>query len=407
MFLSLIGEAAASAAEQAPPSPPDGTAAGGGATQPPTAPPWGRLLEGDVAVDQAEEPEEKQGDAVPGKRKRAPVGTASERWAERCTMESIQADQRQGCTAACGCVWRLTLDQVMRNRQKRSDEKNAGRRQFIRGYLEGNPDPDSEFGFFLHTEDSTRQTLCATGFAVYHGFTLPFLYHHRKRFLAGDRADDPNLGGNRRAVSGAQAGDAFDEDSVQVMAFKGWFKDLRDDTECMPNSRLRQLDYIQHNELFAECKQDLLDAGTSPDAIGGQAQDPHFLLRSPAGLLAARRARALGDRARARALLHHSSLVAQNLWRAVWRRHFNDLVVREVKQVDSKDRKRAELRRLLRRTVTRDETMRSLIKELRTVYRSSLRCERSFYWEARIRPVHFPLHYLTYIQDGATQRCAL
>ena len=90
----------------------------------------------------------------------------------------------------------------------------------------------------------------------------------------------------------------------------------------------------------------------------------------------------------------------------MWRGFFSDLVVREVKQVDGKDRKRAELRRLLRRTVTRDETTRSLIKELRAIYRSSLRCERSFYWEARVRPVHFPLYYLTYIQDGATQRSA-
>ena len=95
MFLSLIGEAAASAAEQAPPSPPDGTAA----TQPPTAPPWGRFLEGDVAVvepdDQAEE--ETQGDAVPGKgkRKRAPFGTAEDHWAIRFTVEAIQAPTMQ------------------------------------------------------------------------------------------------------------------------------------------------------------------------------------------------------------------------------------------------------------------------------------------------------------------------
>ena len=94
----------------------------------------------------------------------------------------------------------------------------------------------------------------------------------------------------------------------------------------------------------------------------------------------------------------------QALFNTVWKGHFNDLVVREQKQVDSKDRKRAELRRLLRRTVTRDATSRELIKSLRAVYRDSLRRERSFYWQARERPAQFPLTYLTYIQDGATQR---
>ena len=94
----------------------------------------------------------------------------------------------------------------------------------------------------------------------------------------------------------------------------------------------------------------------------------------------------------------------EDLWRKIWKGHFSDLVVRETKQVDGKDRKRAELRRLLRRTVTRDKTKRELIKELRRIYRQSLRNERSFYWEARLRPANFPLLYLVYIQDGAIQR---
>jgi hypothetical protein len=95
---------------------------------------------------------------------------------------------------------------------------------------------------------------------------------------------------------------------------------------------------------------------------------------------------------------------SQALWRGVWKGGFSDVVVRETKQVDTKDRKRAELRRLLRRTVTRDHTMRMLYEELRRIYRATLRNERSFYWEARLRPPQFPSLYLTYIQDGATQR---
>ena len=297
MFLSAIGGTMGSSPQAAPP-------------QPTAACPWERFLDGAINVssddedgndddpdnararvgepgnvDEVDEPGnvDEEDDEDGHERKRARVGTAADRRAERCTVEAIQADQRKGCTGACGCVARLSLDEIRRNRQQRADERNAGRRQFIRAYLEGNPDPDSEFKFALHTEESSRRTLCAIGFAVYHGFTRGFLYNHRARFLGGDRADDPNLGGNRRgvsaAVSAANAGDAFVDDTPEFMAFKGWFQDLRDDTESMPNSRLRQLDYIEHNELFAECKKDLIDAGTSKDAIGTQVSFHSFCVQ--------------------------------------------------------------------------------------------------------------------------------
>lgn len=94
---------------------------------------------------------------------------------------------------------------------------------------------------------------------------------------------------------------------------------------------------------------------------------------------------------------------SQLTWKNIWVSEFREIRIREHKSVDGKDRKRAELRRLLRRTVTTDKTTRDLIKALRQMYRDSLRRERTFYWEARLFPARYPLLYTTYIQDGATQ----
>ena len=91
------------------------------------------------------------------------------------------------------------------------------------------------------------------------------------------------------------------------------------------------------------------------------------------------------------------------MWRKIWKGHFSDIRIREHKAVDGKDRKRAELRRLLRRTVTLDKSARDILKNLLSVFRDSLRRERTFYWVARLRPAKYPLLYMTYIQDVATQ----
>ena len=108
--------------------------------QPTAACPWERFLDGAINVSSDDEPDNDDDpdnararvgepgnvDGKPGnvdeeddedghERKRARVGTAADRWAERCTVEAIQADQRKGCTGACGCVARLSLDEIRRN----------------------------------------------------------------------------------------------------------------------------------------------------------------------------------------------------------------------------------------------------------------------------------------------------
>ena len=77
--------------------------------------------------------------------------------------------------------------------------------------------------------------------------------------------------------------------------------------------------------------------------------------------------------------------------------------IKEHRAVDSKDKVRAELRRLMRRTVTRTRAGRAFYRGLRKEYRASIRRERVFYWEYRLKPVTDPQLHLSYIQDGATQ----
>ena len=145
-------------------------------------------------------------------------------------------------------------------------------------------------------------------------------------------------------------------------AFIGWWADLRDETEYMPNTSFRELDFIEEADLYQECKSDLLESGT-----------------------------------------HHSMVGSLQLWKKVWKGHFGDVKIRKHRRVDGKDRKRAFLRYLLRRKVTRSRRDRLLIKELRSIYRDTCRRERTFYWVARILPGKNPENYATYISDGATQ----
>ena len=261
MFLAAVGHSAGAAGTSAPSPPPNDEA--------PCAmpPPWAHLVSDlpDDGIDHDEPTgaNESRGaadgaaDEREAKRPRAACGSEEDRWELRCTIACIQIDQAKGCTDACGCVRRLSLDEILKQRKARKTENSDGRRAFLRSYFEGNPRPNSKIGFKLHTEDDGDRLLCVTGFIVYHGFTSAYFYHHRERFLNGDRADDAHGG---RRCAGAASGDTFEDDSPEFMAFYAWFKELREDTECMPNTRLRQIDYIEHKELFSECLEDLVRA---------------------------------------------------------------------------------------------------------------------------------------------------
>ena len=209
--------------------------------------------------------------AAPPRKRQKRLGTEGARWADRLKKPTIMADLESGCS--CGCVDHLTFAQVLKQRTARYEETAQGRREYMRQYLEHNPEPSTRLGFRLH-DDNGRQ-LCVVGFDILNGFSVGFTHRYIRLHKAGVVADDPGLGGDRRGLSSSErmAGEAFQDDSAASMAFRGWWEELRKDTEIMPNlqnSKERQLDYIEIGELFEECKQDLKESGTAEEAIGGQ-----------------------------------------------------------------------------------------------------------------------------------------
>ena len=142
------------------------------------------------------------------------------------------------------------------------------------------------------------------GFSLRTGLPASFLYARMRDVRMGMMADDGNLGGLR--IKGEFTG-AESETSPKVMAAMGWFRGLVLELEPMPNSDLHELDHIEIGVLFKECLMDLSAAGCD-----------------------------------------EKDLPSQTLWRNVWQHHFPKLRRRVHRAVDSKDKVRAELRRLLR-----------------------------------------------------------
>ena len=82
----------------------------------------------------------------------------------------------------------------------------------------------------------------------------------------------------------------------------------------------------------------------------------------------------------------------------MWKKFYGNVRIREHRSVDSKDKVRAELRRLLRRSVSKAKSARDYYRALRKQYRESMRRERAFYWEYRVRPATDPLVYARFVR---------
>ena len=89
---------------------------------------------------------------------------------------------------------------------------------------------------------------------MYHGWAKSWTYKHVRNHRAGVTQDDSNWSGARFAAAVLPIGDSLaDDDSNQFMSALGWLKEgLREDTEIIPNTRERQLDYIEIGELYKE-----------------------------------------------------------------------------------------------------------------------------------------------------------
>ena len=309
----------------------------------------------------AADPEPDRDESAPAaKKNRAGVelGCFGERWRRKCSRDSVVKDLGDGCSKGCGCVWKLNIAEVMEQRQINAGLLMSEQRDDCRNFLLKNAKPSSKFGFFLHANNVERP-LCVAGFDVFNGYTAGYTYRRAREVRAGISQDDVQ-GGSR--YKGTKVSDLADDDSAAFMSAFGWLGDLREETEVMPNTRERQLDWVEHNELYREYVTDSEEAGSTKGAIASFAT-----------------------------------------WKRVWELHFTDLKIREQKAVSGKHRKRSELRRLLRRTVTANATDRAYIKHVRHEYRHSARRERCFYWESRLAPPKYPEVYMTNISDGATQ----
>jgi hypothetical protein len=131
----------------------------------------------------------------------------------------------------------------------------------------------------------------------------------------------------------------------------------------MPNTNQRQLDYMEDQDLFSEFCVDTRLAGMPEGEVPTQPE-----------------------------------------WKRVWRECFKLIKIRKHRQVDSKGKVRAELRRLLCRRETNNATDRAYYRDLRRRYHLSMREERMFYWRDRLKPAMFPEDWLTLITDGAAQK---
>jgi hypothetical protein len=97
------------------------------------------------------------------------------------------------------------------------------------------------------------------------------LYTIRNQLRNNIVADDPNLGGQRHTrACASDAGEGCEDHSPKYMSAHGWWREVREDTEHQPNTRERQLDYIEKGELYREYVEDQLEAGAAESIIASQ-----------------------------------------------------------------------------------------------------------------------------------------
>ena len=76
--------------------------------------------------------------------------------------ETVVQDLGDGCSKNCGCVWSLTIAEVIAQRTINKGLLQSEQRGDCRKFLIKNPLPSSKFGFRLHANDVER-TLCVVG----------------------------------------------------------------------------------------------------------------------------------------------------------------------------------------------------------------------------------------------------
>ena len=138
-------------------------------------------------------------------------GKHAARRQEGCDRNLIGRELALGCGCKHGCLDHITVGEVLEARSEKVDYSPAQIREWIRGFLLGNPS-ESKLGVRLHSSTSADVELCAHGFDIYHGLSLGYTYRHIRALKDGIVLDHDDHG-----RGGAGGGDGFPDDSQQFM----------------------------------------------------------------------------------------------------------------------------------------------------------------------------------------------
>lgn len=89
-----------------------------------------------------------------------------------------------GCSCPEGCLDHVTVGEVLEARTELVDYSPPQIRDWIRGFLLGNPS-DSKLCVRLHTTSSDLE-LCAHAFDLYHGLSIRHTYRHIRSSAASE-----------------------------------------------------------------------------------------------------------------------------------------------------------------------------------------------------------------------------
>ena len=111
--------------------------------------------------------------------------------------DSCARPRRRLLEKKCGCVWSLTIAELIAQRTINKGLLQWEQRGDCRKILIKNPLPSSMFGFRLHANNAER-TLCVVGFGVFNGYTLGYTYRRTREVRAGIGQDDVQGGGRMK-----------------------------------------------------------------------------------------------------------------------------------------------------------------------------------------------------------------
>jgi len=199
-----------------------------------------------------------------------------------------------------------------------------------------------------------------------HNCKPTFTKDRKAEIRKGQVCDNPNIGGARQqgrcAPSSSSSSSCPAEEidhsapSHAEMTTRVWFKELVDGEDSQPNAKRSQgsvqIDTIDIKDLYKEYEDCMVDKDTDGNSM-----------------------------------LDAGDVLNEDAWRKLWLEEFPELIIRETKNLLSKDLVRPRLRLLARDRKNKTAFFREKIKSLRGTYRATIIAERMFYYSARAEAI--------------------